>query len=584
MKNIKISTRLILAFGFLIILSIVIAAIGLWNIQTGKALNEEVSGRQEINMTMEKWARAVEVRTNQVYAYAMVSDPTMLELFKNGIESNTKHIDEYRSSIESVLTEPGSLSIFNDVLKLRKQYLETTTKLFEALDTQQYTVIDQIMNEDLPKVSTDYLKYIEVLNNYQLDRTQQAQAASAANDTSSTNIQLIASLLVLLLGLFSAWRVTKAITVPLRNAVNLAEKVANKDLSQDVQSKSNDEIGQLLNALAKMVNNLRSAIGEVRTGSGSIASAASQITAGNQDLAARTDEQSSSLAETAATMEEITSTVRQNADNSKQANHLAVAASKTASEGGAIVTELVGVMSEINTKSQQVAEIINVIDGIAFQTNILALNAAVEAARAGEQGRGFAVVASEVRALAQRSASAAREIKDLIDASVEVAGRGNEKADHAGNTMQEIVTDIGRVADIIGEINAASQEQTTAIEQINIAVTQMDDVTRQNASLVEQSAAAAGNLQQQADNLAELVSTFTLADGATASDSFAGGASAAASKPKSADIPSMPEKVIKPTYQAPRSSASTKPASSPALNAPSSSKSSAADTDEWIEF
>lgn len=289
-------------------------------------------------------------------------------------------------------------------------------------------------------------------------------------------------------------------------------RMASGDLSEPVELFGNNCAGRIIPSLVQMQNNLHKTISEIHSGSGAIASAATQITSGNLNLSSRTEQQASSLSQTAATMEEITSTVRQNSDNAQQANMLAETAAKTATEGGLIVSDLVSTMGEINTKSQQVSDIIGVIDSIAFQTNILALNAAVEAARAGEQGRGFAVVASEVRALAQRSSSAAKEIKALIDSSVETTAKGNEQAIHAGDTMQEVVGSINRVTDIVSEISAASREQTTGIEEVNAAITQMDDVTRQNASLVEESAAAAASLQEQADTLAQLVSTFKLAD------------------------------------------------------------------------
>lgn len=292
------------------------------------------------------------------------------------------------------------------------------------------------------------------------------------------------------------------------------QRIASGDLAQPIELFGSNCAGRIIPSLVRMQDNLHSTISEISADSSAIASAAAQIAAGNVDLSSRTEEQASSLSETAATMEKITASVRQNSDNAGQANALAVEAARTASEGSSIVSDMVAIMNDIHAKTQQVEDIVGVIDSIAFQTNILALNAAVEAARAGEQGRGFAVVASEVRALAQRSSTAAKEIKGLIEASVQADSKGHEKAERAGTAMQEVMTSIGRVADIVGEISAASREQATGIGEINTAVTQLDDVTRQNASLVEESAAAAASLQEQADRLAAVVATFKLEGGA----------------------------------------------------------------------
>jgi methyl-accepting chemotaxis protein len=296
----------------------------------------------------------------------------------------------------------------------------------------------------------------------------------------------------------------------MRDALGLAERVAAGDLTTRIVASTRDEVGQLLTALKSMNDNLSKVVGEVRQGTDTIATASGQIASGNQDLSSRTEQQASSLQQTAASMEELTSTVKQNADNARQANQLAASASEVAVRGGSVVSEVVDTMGSINSSSRKIVDIIAVIDGIAFQTNILALNAAVEAARAGEQGRGFAVVAAEVRNLAQRSAAAAKEVKGLIDDSVGKVEAGSQKVAEAGQTMDEIVASVRRVTDIMGEIAAASQEQTTGIEQINQAITQMDQVTQQNAALVEEAAAAAASLQDQAGNLSKLVGVFRL--------------------------------------------------------------------------
>ena len=341
---------------------------------------------------------------------------------------------------------------------------------------------------------------------------QVSKLLQARIDALTSTFYTIMAVVLALLGL-TAWLcmvVVRSITQPLQKAVITADHVAQGDLTWEVTVESQDEVGHLQEAMKHMREKLVGIVRQVRAGTDAIATASAQIEAGNLDLSGRTEQQASSLEETASSMEQLAATVKQNAEHALQANRMAQSAQDVASKGGAVVSQVVTTMGSINESAHKIADIISVIDGIAFQTNILALNAAVEAARAGEQGRGFAVVAAEVRSLAQRSASAAKEIKTLINDSVEKVDSGSKLVDQAGATMQEILASVRRVTDIMGDITQASAEQTSGIEQINIAITQMDDVTQQNAALVEQAAAAASAMRDQADKLLQVVSVFKL--------------------------------------------------------------------------
>ena len=330
-------------------------------------------------------------------------------------------------------------------------------------------------------------------------------------EVANMRLQILGGTLLLAIAIFGfAWAVARRIKQALDKAISVSEQIAAGDLTVRIDVDSEDETGQLLTSLKEMNEGLARIVGEVRNGADSIATATEQISAGNADLSQRTEEQASALEETASSMEELTSTVKQNADNAQQANQLAISASGVAVKGGDVINRVVRTMESITDSSRKISDIIGVIDGIAFQTNILALNAAVEAARAGEQGRGFAVVAAEVRSLAQRSAAAAKEIKTLIEDSVGKVQDGSRLVEEAGHTTQEIVTSIKRVTDIMAEISAASLEQSSGIEQVNTAITQMDDVTQQNAALVEEAAAAAESLEEQALQLVQVVTRFKL--------------------------------------------------------------------------
>ena len=401
------------------------------------------------------------------------------------------------------------------------------------------------------------LNEIIKLNNGVADASVKAGGAAVIR---SESLMVILALLASAVGIACAAYITRAITQPINSAVKVAQTVASGDLTSQIEVHTTEETGQLLQALKDMNSSLVNIVGQVRGGTETIATASSQIASGNLDLSSRTEEQASSLEETASSMEELTSTVRQNADNAQQANQLALSASGVAVKGGEVVGKVVETMDAINDSSRKIVDIISVIDGIAFQTNILALNAAVEAARAGEQGRGFAVVATEVRNLAQRSAAAAKEIKTLIGDSVVAVDAGSKLVAEAGSTMAEIVSSVQRVTDIMAEISLATQEQSSGIDQINQAIGQMDQVTQQNAALVEEAAAAAESLQEQSGQLAEVVSVFKL-DGAQA-------VRAAATAPRKA-APARPVAQVR---------------ARPVLRAVPSTRQSAPREDEWEVF
>jgi methyl-accepting chemotaxis protein len=516
LSNVSIGKRLAVVIGAILALSLTSSVVAMLEL---RELGVEIDAMVEKNVKTERagadWLRHTTAGVQRAAAIAKSSDSNLIAYFAPHTAAAIKETNDLQKFIEEQMDTPEKKQVFDKVGELRKAYLAAREEVSKAKLAGDVEGADRIFNERFEPTSRSYLAGVQQM--VDAERAQLDAAAARGKETraATSMVLIVCSVLSLALGLVLAWLLVRSITHPLRRAVEVAEAVAAGDLTSRIDATTRDETGQLMQALKGMNGSLAKVVGEVRHGTDAIATASGQIAAGNQDLSSRTEEQASSLEQTAASMEELTSTVKQNADNARQANQLALSASEVAVKGGDVVGQVVDTMASINASSRKIVDIIGVIDGIAFQTNILALNAAVEAARAGEQGRGFAVVASEVRNLAQRSGAAAKEIKGLIDDSVGKVEAGSRQVAEAGRTMEEIVDSVKRVTDIMGEITAASQEQSTGIEQVNQAIAQMDQVTQQNAALVEEAAAAAQSMQEQTASLVQAVSVFRLDGGET---------------------------------------------------------------------
>ena len=512
LSQMRIGTRLAIGFAVVLLLAILATSVALINAranaQATRAMMEQPLAKERL---VSDWYVLIYSAIARTALIARSSDEKLSETFADVISSSTKRGGELIEQIKALLSSDEERKVMEEVTELRNKYQKAKTDVMNARKAGDAEKAEKLFKEAFSTSADAYQNKVKSFLGMQrkaIDDT--AHAIDAANDRANGLLLLLAVLMVSI-GSVAAWIISRSITVPLKSAVDIAATVANGDLTTQFTSQTNkDEIGDLMKALRGMNDSLREVVSQVQIGTNTIATASNQIATGNMDLSQRTEEQASSLEETASSMEELTSTVRQNAENAKQANQLAQAASEVAEKGGAIVGQVVNTMGSINDSSRKIFDIIGVIDGIAFQTNILALNAAVEAARAGEQGRGFAVVASEVRGLAQRSAAAAKEIKELIGNSVEQVGIGQKLVQQAGSTMEDVVASVRRVTDIMGEITSASSEQSIGIDQVNTAITQMDSVTQQNAALVEQAAAAAASMQEQATRLADVASSFKL--------------------------------------------------------------------------
>ncbi|MET3106378.1 methyl-accepting chemotaxis protein [Oxalobacteraceae bacterium GrIS 2.11] len=514
MNDLKISTRLNLSFASIIFVFLFLTGVAVWRMHMVTEATRQMESSSELVQLADKLHGDIRQNSARSLAAGYGSGKEMLDFFKAPMMATSA------SAGETLKAFAGKTH--SDASKKQAEIIGETRKSWLAV-RDEVNALKAAGDEEGAKALV-HSKFEPKTDEF-LQTTQRLVDMEAANiiatqqqiNSMIDQLYLLGGLLLLAVAIFAAltsWSVSRSISSRISAALLAAQRIGAGDLTHPLEPCGKDEIGQLVGALSDMQGNLVKIVSDVRLSTQTIASGSRDIAEGNADLSSRTEAQASSLEETAASMEELTSTVKQNAENAQHANQLAMSASAVAVKGGKVVSQVVETMASINQSSKKIVDIISVIDGIAFQTNILALNAAVEAARAGEQGRGFAVVATEVRSLAQRSAAAAKEIKGLIDSSVDNVDTGSRLVDEAGTTMTEVVGSIQRVTSMMAEITAASSEQSQGIGQVNVAITEMDNVTQQNAALVEQAAAAAQSMQDQASNLTEVVSVFKLNDAA----------------------------------------------------------------------
>jgi methyl-accepting chemotaxis protein len=513
LSNMSIGRRLAVVLGMIVALSVASSVFAVFKLgRLGDGVAAMVGENLAVERATTDWLRISTSATERARAIAKSSDTGLVAYFAPASVEGVKKTTALTKVIEARMDQPEERRLFDATVAARKAFLEAKDEVGRLKLAGDGDGAQKVFSERFEPVARDYIASVEALATNQREQLD-ARARAAAEERERTTWLLLASAGVSLVGsVLLAIYLARSITAPLKNAEKMAEAIARMDLSDRAQSRyANDETGRLLRAIDRMRAALTTSMRQIRGVADGIATASSQIATGNQELSSRTEQTASNLQETASSMEQLTGAVRQSADSAAQANQMATAAAQVAERGGRDVEAVVATMAEINASSHRIADIIGVIDGIAFQTNILALNAAVEAARAGEQGRGFAVVASEVRSLAQRSATAAKEIKELIGQSVDKVNAGARLVRDAGATMGEIVTSVQRVSDIIGEVTASSAEQSGGIGQIGQAVAQLDGMTQQNAALVEESAAAAASLRDQAQVLGSAVGAFRLA-------------------------------------------------------------------------
>jgi methyl-accepting chemotaxis protein len=518
LSSLRITTRLAAGFAVVLLLGVAGTASALWHAHEAAEATRRMMDRPLAKERLvSDWNLMTYSAIARTQLIARSSDNGLSSVFADVIADSSKRATASVKQFEALVDTDAERAMLEQTKALRAVYQAGKEKVMNAKKAGDAEGGERLYRDVFAPAAAAYQgKMADLLQLQVQEIDATAQPIAAANGRSNSLMLLLSALLVASGGLL-AWAISRSITKPLHEALQVANTVAAGDLTHRFdQHGASDEIGDLMRSLKGMNDSLRTMVSQVQTGTTAIGLDADRIAAGNVDLSARTEQQAGSLEETASTMEELTSTVRQNADNAQQANQLAQTASEVAARGGDIVGQVVSTMGSIDASSRKIVDIIAVIDGIAFQTNILALNAAVEAARAGEQGRGFAVVASEVRNLAQRSAAAAREIKELIGNSVQQVDQGTQLVRKAGDTMADVVSSVHRVTEIIAEITSAGREQTAGIDQVNEAIVQIDQVTQQNAALVDDAAQAATALRGQVADLALAVAAFRLdADGAS---------------------------------------------------------------------
>jgi methyl-accepting chemotaxis protein len=514
LRNLSISKKLWMTT--LAILATMSATAALTQHYSNQSLVEamaRVESHEELITMSTRWKGLVDANLERVLANSLSTDPVISQTFGPKVKAGSAAIGDLQKQLRTLATADDDKAAMDKVALARAPVLAAVTKLAELKTAGDAAAMHDEIEQFQRVHIANYLAALDEFIQLQVQHREAAKASAEATRRTSMYVGLGVVGVVLLISLSWVALLSRSIRVPLERAVRVSESIAGGDLTQRLHTDRHDEVGQLMQAMSTMSDKLRSLVCEVRAGVESVNSASSDIATGNQDLSNRTEQAASSLEQTASAMEQLTATVTQSAETARQANEWAATAASAATKGGHVVHQVVNSMQAITGSSRKIADIIGTIDGIAFQTNILALNAAVEAARAGEQGRGFAVVAGEVRVLAQRSAAAAKEIKVLIGTSVEEVESGAQRVAEAGSAMDEIVTSVQRMTGMMGDIAAAANEQRDGIAQVNLAVTHLDQMTQQNAALVEESAAAASSLREQANRLTAVVSEFKVAPG-----------------------------------------------------------------------